>query len=241
MARIALSRRAALAMPWTSSPNSTFSRMVRCGNSAKCWNTMPNVWRRKLRSAAGAIAVTSAPRTRMVPLLGCTRRFRQRSRVLLPLPDRPMTTRISPSTTSKLTWFSPTAVPVFASTVARSSPAFSIASASASRAPNTLLTRRTSISVGRVSGARAVSRAAEPASKAKDVFGVIEAGVIGRSPNLRGDGCSRSGSCPGRPHAAGCRRRAACRRGRTASGSCRSRTRRGCRSLAGAARLGEPP
>ena len=209
MARIALSRRAGLAMPWTSRPNSTLPRMVRCGNSAKCWNTMPKLWRRNSRSAAGAIAVTSAPRTRMVPLLGSISRFRQRSIVDLPLPDRPMTTRISPSATSKLTWLRPTAVPVRASTAARSSPASSIARASALRSPNTLVTSCTSMSAVRFSsvltpGVFTDGDAAEPMSKLKGV-----SVVIGRSPNLRGDGCSRSVPCPGRSRAGVCRRRAA--------------------------------
>src|SRR5680860_362562 len=48
----------------------------------------------------------------MVPAVGSIRRFRQRTRVDLPLPDRPMTTKVSPRSMSSETSCSPTVWPV---------------------------------------------------------------------------------------------------------------------------------
>jgi hypothetical protein len=122
IARMAMSRRFALAMPWISSPYSTLPRMVRLGNSAKLWKTMPNFARRNSRSALPESPVTSVPSTTTLPLDGSISRLTQRSRVDLPEPDRPMTTRISPSATSNETLCRPTTAPVLACTSARSAP-----------------------------------------------------------------------------------------------------------------------
>ncbi len=100
----------------------------------------------KLAQLTRARRVTSSPLTRMLPRDGSTRRLRQRSIVDLPLPDSPMTTKISPRVTSKLTRFSATTAPVPARISALSSPASSRSSASRSRWPKTRVTLPTSTS-----------------------------------------------------------------------------------------------
>ncbi len=64
--------------------------------------------------------------------------------MLLPLPDRPITTKVSPRATEKLTSRTPTVQPVAASTSLRLAPSWAIAIASAGRGPNTFHTLRTS-------------------------------------------------------------------------------------------------
>ncbi|CAM5640202.1 hypothetical protein SVIOM342S_08497 [Streptomyces violaceorubidus] len=58
---------------------------------------------RMARSRDLSIARTSSPSMAMDPAVGSMRRVRQRTRVDLPEPDRPMTTKTSPLRTSKET------------------------------------------------------------------------------------------------------------------------------------------
>ena len=106
-------RRSSGSMPWISRPYSVFSHTVRCGYRAKFWKTMPSLRWRSFRSPSGGRVVTSSSSMSTRPDVGSMSRLRQRTRVDLPLPDRPMTTTISPSSTSKLALFTPTPSPVF--------------------------------------------------------------------------------------------------------------------------------
>ena len=73
-----------------------------CGKRLKSWKTMP-AWRRRLRSsslcfrlrACSGSASTSMSPMRMVPTVGSSRKLRQRSMVVLPLPERPMSMTVS--------------------------------------------------------------------------------------------------------------------------------------------------
>ncbi|MNV78129.1 hypothetical protein D3C71_1716010 [compost metagenome] len=66
-----------------------------------CWNTMPTSWRRRLMSTV--VAVTWWPLARMVPLVGVSSRLQQRSMVLLPEPEGPITHTSSPAFTCRST------------------------------------------------------------------------------------------------------------------------------------------
>ena len=89
------------AHPWIDSGKATFSSTVRCGSRAKFWNTMPILWRRMSMSSASLALSRSRPSNSTSPEVGSIRRDRQRSRVDLPEPDRPMTMKISPWRTSE--------------------------------------------------------------------------------------------------------------------------------------------
>src|SRR3989304_7677196 len=76
----------------------TFYRLTRLN----CWKTMP-MRRRMSRSPSPDAEVISAPSQITLPEVGSIRRLIQRKSVDLPEPDRPITTRNSPSATVKLT------------------------------------------------------------------------------------------------------------------------------------------
>ncbi len=99
----ALSRRSPRPTPWISSPYATLSRTVRCGSRPKCWKTMAARWRRRARSRVASMARTSSPSIARLPAVGSISRVRQRTRVDLPDPERPITTKTSPLRTSKVT------------------------------------------------------------------------------------------------------------------------------------------
>ena len=75
----------------------------------KDWKTMPIRRRRRGTSASGERM--SCPSIRIVPPEGCSKRLRQRRKVLLPVPEGPMTEITSPGRTSRLmsrsTWSEP--------------------------------------------------------------------------------------------------------------------------------------
>ena len=71
-----------------------FSRMVRWLKRLNCWNTIPIFWRSALRSTPAA--QMSCPSKMTLPPLGSSRRLRHRKKVLLPLPEGPITTTTSP-------------------------------------------------------------------------------------------------------------------------------------------------
>ena len=75
---------------------------VRPARRLKCWNTMP-ILRRASRSWSGFMSVNSSAPTVTVPESGRSSRFTARMRVLLPAPLWPMTPKISPAETSRLT------------------------------------------------------------------------------------------------------------------------------------------
>ncbi|VXB92825.1 hypothetical protein PSCLAVI8L_210023 [Pseudoclavibacter sp. 8L] len=75
---------------------------MRCGKSAKCWNTMETWFCRTLRTSAASAVARSVPWITMLPAVGSSRPLRVRMRVDLPEPERPMTTKISPCLTSKV-------------------------------------------------------------------------------------------------------------------------------------------
>ena len=78
----------------------TFSSAVYWGKRLKFWNTRPK-WRRFFRTslsrwvAGSAASHMVSPFTRMTPVSGRSRKFRQRSSVVLPEPDEPMTQALS--------------------------------------------------------------------------------------------------------------------------------------------------
>jgi hypothetical protein len=61
---------------------------------------MDILWRLRSMSWRSLISVTSAPSMTICPAVGSTSREMQRTRVDLPLPERPMTTKVSPCCTS---------------------------------------------------------------------------------------------------------------------------------------------
>ena len=114
MAFMAFSVRVALSMPLISSPNSTLSSTLRCGSRPKCWKTMDILYRRRLRRASRSSLVMSSPSNRISPAVGSMSRFRQRIMVDLPLPESPMTTKVSRFSMSKLAPLMATVQPVLA-------------------------------------------------------------------------------------------------------------------------------
>ena len=91
---------------WTGA-SMTFCSTVRCGHSAKCWNTMP-IRVRSRASSRSRILIwppsrrpMRAPQSRTTPWSGGSSQFRQRSRVDLPEPDGPRTHTVSPRATCR--------------------------------------------------------------------------------------------------------------------------------------------
>ncbi|CDN45691.1 hypothetical protein BN871_IM_00030 [Paenibacillus sp. P22] len=89
--------------------NMMFLSTVILGNRLKCWNTMPMFSRTLLMSVRRSLMSISSTMT--VPSVMSSSRFRQRSKVLLPEPEGPMTQTTSPSWTFRSmplrTWFVP--------------------------------------------------------------------------------------------------------------------------------------
>ena len=75
-------------------PMHTFSSMVRWLKRLNDWNTMPIFWRSLATLALGAMM--SSPSTMISPLSGCSKRFKQRRKVLLPVPEGPIMEITSP-------------------------------------------------------------------------------------------------------------------------------------------------
>ena len=72
------------------SGSSTFWKAVRTGSRLNDWNTKPTFASATPRAAPRVIALTSAPPTRTVPLVGLSSPAMRLSRVDLPEPDGPM-------------------------------------------------------------------------------------------------------------------------------------------------------
>ena len=124
--------------PASSSPKPAFCSTVRCGISAKDWNTMLMCLRRSARSALASICAMSWPSNSTWPAVGSIRRLSSRTSVDLPEPDRPMTTKISPSCTAKLASLTPSVWPVRSKMAALSRPSRTRCIASCGRSPKTL-------------------------------------------------------------------------------------------------------
>src|SRR5215218_8211558 len=133
----ALSLRFSAGTPWISSPNEMLSRTVRLGKSPKCWKTIPIFLRRTCLSCLDGISEMYSPARYTFPSVGSIRRFITRKSVDLPLPESPMTTKISPGTTSKVASKTPMVDPVSLSTSALVFPERRISSACLARRPKT--------------------------------------------------------------------------------------------------------
>ncbi len=81
----------------------TFSRTVHCGSRWWSWKTKPMERLRKAASLGSGRAKGSTSSRRTVPAVGVSRVPRMYSRVLLPEPEGPMTTRDSPRPRSRST------------------------------------------------------------------------------------------------------------------------------------------
>ena len=98
-------RRQAVCLSWPSSSTGAsmmFSITVRWGKRLKDWNTIP-IRRRTAHSWAPLAAAMSCPSTRISPAVEVSSRLMQRSRVLLPVPEGPMTEITSPRNMSVFT------------------------------------------------------------------------------------------------------------------------------------------
>lgn len=94
--------------------------------------------RRSAVSSERGTAATSRPSISTLPAVGSTRRLIKRISVDLPEPERPMSTKISPSLTSKETLCTPTICPVRAKTSSFVAPPASMSIACLGLLPNTL-------------------------------------------------------------------------------------------------------
>ncbi len=84
----------------------TFSRALMCDHRLKCWNTIDRRermrcnWRESAAFSAPSrpgTSFSSSPLSRILPACGCSSRFMQRRKVLLPEPLEPMMLITSPA------------------------------------------------------------------------------------------------------------------------------------------------
>jgi len=101
----------------------------------KDWNTIDILRRRSSSSSRLEYFVMSSPSNSTLPEVGRLSRFRQRTTVDFPEPDRPMTTKISPRRIFRFTSQSATVAPVFLYTVSLSEPSRIMRAASARLGP----------------------------------------------------------------------------------------------------------
>ena len=90
--------------------NDTFSSAVYCGNKLKFWKTRPKFKRFCRISFSVRVRSSSAskmifPFTKICPLVGISKKFRHRSRVVLPPPEAPITAMVCPFSSEKSTPF----------------------------------------------------------------------------------------------------------------------------------------
>src|SRR5436305_14378120 len=74
-----------------------------CGHTAYDWNTIPMLRRRGGTCTPRSGAATSSPAIEIEPLVGCSSPAMQRRVVVLPQPEGPSSTTISPAALRKLT------------------------------------------------------------------------------------------------------------------------------------------
>ena len=104
----ALASRSSCGTSWISRPKAALSNTVRWGSNPNCWKTMAVFLRRNSVNSFSVYPSTSSPSIQTDPTVGSIKRLMHRTSVDLPLPERPMTTNVSPSVTSKLTFWSAT-------------------------------------------------------------------------------------------------------------------------------------
>ena len=88
-----------------------FSSAVRWGKRLKDWKTIPTSSR--ILRMSDVRSVTWSSSTQISPEVRFSSRLMQRSIVLLPLPEGPMTSTTSPGLTERLAFFSATTLPKF--------------------------------------------------------------------------------------------------------------------------------
>ena len=139
-----LALRSASGMPASSRPKPAFSRTVRHGSSANCWNTMATCFWRMCLSVAASQEATSTMRspslTSTSPPVTLLRPLTARSSVDLPEPERPISTLISPSLTVRLACVAPSTAPVRLRISERSTPECASFSASSVFSPKMMST-----------------------------------------------------------------------------------------------------
>ncbi|EAR49746.1 hypothetical protein OG2516_08773 [Oceanicola granulosus HTCC2516] len=136
--------RSDLLTPSSSRPSATLSRTVRQGSRPNCWNTIETHSRRRCSSseaeAPGRVADQSSLRTVTAPRAIGLRPLMARSSVDLPDPDRPMSTRISPSSTASEQSCTPSTCRVRSWISGRSSPSSMSGRAFSGALPKTMET-----------------------------------------------------------------------------------------------------
>src|SRR5688572_5797879 len=136
--------RSALARPRMSSPKPTLSRTVSHGIRPNCWNTMEMRLRRRRRSVSGSQLATSTcwlpSCTITLPRVTVFSPLTQRSSDDFPEPDRPISTRISPSLTKTEASWTATRQLVLSRIASRPSPLSRSATACGARWPKTTST-----------------------------------------------------------------------------------------------------
>src|SRR5581483_6743991 len=88
--------------PATRGTSATFCRAVSCGTSSARWKTKPMRTRRTRRRSASASAARSRPSKSTRPRSGARRLPSMARSVVLPEPDGPVTTTVSPGATARL-------------------------------------------------------------------------------------------------------------------------------------------
>ena len=83
-------------VPLTSNPYPIFSTTVLCGKSPKCWKTMLILFLLNSNKSFELILVTSTSSIFTVPDVGSINLEMHLTNVDFPLPDRPITTNVSP-------------------------------------------------------------------------------------------------------------------------------------------------
>src|SRR5664279_1850520 len=95
---------------WRRRPKATFSKTVMESNRAAIWKHMPMLWR-TLNSSSRDRSAMILPSTATWPESGMSSPMMLRSRTVLPVPEPPRTTRLSPSSTWRFTLDSTTLGP----------------------------------------------------------------------------------------------------------------------------------
>src|SRR5699024_10365032 len=81
--------------------------------SAKLWKTIPNLSRRISLNVFLSAFDKSCPSITILPSVGSINRLTKRIKVDLPLPERPIITKVSPGLTLNEALETPTVLPVF--------------------------------------------------------------------------------------------------------------------------------
>jgi len=106
---------------------------------------MPSFLRRVIINSRLSIFVIFSPSINTSPAVGSIKRLTNLIRVDLPLPDKPIITNISPCSTEKDVWLTPTVIPVFLNISSFFSPFFKRFNPSSGLLPNIFVIFFTSI------------------------------------------------------------------------------------------------